>query len=308
MSKQDKKKIIILLLVFVVTLANVVYEKYIRKEPDFVSVTEKDLSDEEIQNPNYVHFINAGQGDSTLIQTSEGKFILIDASTNSQSSKIVSYLEYAGVREIEYLFLTHPHEDHIGCADEVLENFTVKNVVMTDRVEPTASFERLVNALKESKEQHKTNVIKPEYLQTFDADALKITVVSDTSLYEDLNSSSICLKISCGKTSLLFTGDAEKEVEKDIIKSGVDIASDIYKCAHHGSSTSNSQDFLDKVNPSVAVISCGEDNMYGHPHEEVLELLYEKEIKVYTTYSDGDIVMSFDKDGFFKLEEFVVHN
>ena len=305
MSKKDKNKIIILSLVFLITLANVVYEKYIKKEPDFVSVYEKEAFDGTNEDLNYVHFINAGQGDSTLIQTADGRFILIDTSTDSQSTKVVSYLEYAGVKEIEYLFLTHPHEDHIGGADEVLENFVVKNIVMTDKVEPTACFERLIESLKSSKKENDTKVIKPGYLQSFNVDELEMTVISDGSLYEDLNDSSICLKVSCGQSDLLFTGDAEKDVEADILEKAIDVGAEIYKCAHHGSSTSNSEKFLDKVNPSVAVVSCGENNMYGHPHEEVLKSLYDRDIKVYVTYKDGDVVFAFDEDELFRVLEFV---
>lgn len=292
MSKQDKKKILILSLVFLITLFNVVYEKYFQKENDFESVYQTDEKD-----ISYAHFIDAGQGDCTLLQTNKGKYVLIDTSTDVHNQKVVSYLENMGVTDIEYLFLTHPHEDHIGSADEVLENFTVKNVVMTDRVETTASYERLLNAIKKSKNENETKVIRPKYLESFAVDELEITVISDYSIYEDLNSSSICLKVDCGKTNLLFTGDAECEVERDILKSGIDIQAEIYKCAHHGSSTSNSKEFLYKVNPDVAVISCELDNMYGHPHEEVIDLLVSMDVDIYTTYSDGDIVFAFDENG-----------
>ena len=298
MSKKDKKKIAILCVIFVITLVNVLYENFfVKQEYDIV-----DVYDEiDYGKINYAHFIDAGQGDCTLLQTSEGKFVLIDTSTDSESCKVVSYLENAGVENIEYLILTHPHEDHIGGADEVLSEFVVKNVVMTDKVETTACYERLVGALKESKHENNTNVILADYLENFKVDDLDFTLISDTSLYDDLNNSSICLKINYGQTGLLFTGDAEKTVERDVLQSDVEINADIYKCAHHGSSTSNSSDFLDEVDMSIAVISCGLDNMYGHPHDEVVDSLAKRNVEIYRTYKDGDIVVEFDDADNFRV-------
>ncbi len=243
---------------------------------------------------NYVHFLDVGQGDCTLIETANGRFVVIDASVGDAEEKILSYFETVGVEEIEYAIFTHPHEDHIGSGDAIVENFKVKNVVMTDKTASTSCYNRLVNAISDSKEINGTKVLKANDGDTYSVDDINFTVLSDGKIYDDLNDSSMCLKFECGENSLLFTGDAGNKVERDILNKDVDVSATIFKCGHHGSSSSNSDAFLNKVKPKVAIISCGRDNSYGHPHEEVELALFERNITYYRTDLDGDVVIGFD--------------
>lgn len=249
---------------------------------------------------SYVHFLDVGQGDCTLIETHDGKFALIDASTQDSSDKIIAYLNNEGVTELEYVIFTHPHEDHIGGGDEVIENFKVNNVYMTNKTENTACYENLVSSLIQSKNTNGTKVLMPKQFEVFYLGDIKFLILSDGTSYDDTNNSSICFRMDLGKTTFLFTGDAEKTVENDIMTYVEDLDAEIYKCAHHGSSTSNGRKFLDRINPDVAIISCGDGNMYGHPHVEVLEDLYTRNILTLRTDRDGDIVIAFDKESFIK--------
>lgn len=275
---------VIALLVIAFTL----FHHYINNAEIVDTPTEKEIY-------HTVHFLDVLQGDCTLIETQDGKFALIDASTNEASAKITKFLDYRNVKEIEYLILTHPHEDHIGSADDVLDNYKVKNVYMTDKTETTKAYENLLTSLQESKTNHGTKVIYPENGDVFSLSGIKFKVISDGRKYDDLNNSSICLRASFGKSSLLFTGDAEKEVEDDLLERGISLDAEIYKCAHHGSSTSNSEDFLDKVNPKIAIISCGYGNDYGHPHKEVISSLTDRGVPFYITHKDGNISIDFSK-------------
>ena len=166
---------------------------------------------------------------------------------------------------------------------------------MNDKTVATSCFNRLVKAVSDSKELHSTKVFKANINDTYTVDNLKFTILSDGKIYDDLNDSSICLKFECGNNSILISGDAGQKVERDILRNGFDVSATIYKCAHHGSSTSNGTKFLDKVNPDVAVICCGKNNSYGHPHEEVELDLFSRNIPYFRTDLDGDIVIGFDE-------------
>lgn len=288
MNKNQKKRLIKSGIILLIAIVCILFEKLGRSEVS--------LSNDIDGEYGYVHFIDAGQGDCTLIETSDGKFALIDASTQSACDKIISYLENEGVKELEFVLFTHPHEDHIGCGDEVIDNFIVRTIYMNDKTENTACFRNLIEAAKKSKTENGTKVIIPKESDVFSLSDIDFTVLSDGSLFDDLNSSSICLKMEQGKSTFIFTGDAEKKVEKYILEGGESISAEVYKSAHHGSSTSNSSSFLDAINPDLAVTSCGKDNDYGHPHREVTEDFENRGIIHKRTDLDGDIVVAFNEE------------
>ncbi len=243
-----------------------------------------------------IHYIDVEQGDATLIRTPNGKYMLIDTGTYSQRQKLCDYLENNGVSEIEYCIFTHPHEDHIGSADTILETFKVNNVIMTRKVSTTATFERLVDAIAQSKEKHGTKLLSPAVNDKFNLDEnIDFTILYSDDKDSNLNNCSVCLKLDYKDTSFVFTGDAEAKVERNILNSFAnDLSATVFKCAHHGSSTSNSKNFIDAINPQICIISCGLDNSYGHPHKEVLEDLYNRECEIYRTDIDGDIIVVTD--------------
>lgn len=291
LSKNDKNRLITFIAIIILAIVSFFYEKYENAKD---AKAQKELLD---GGYNIVHYLDAGQGDCTLIETVDGKFALIDASTQDSSSKIISYLQSRGAKKLEFVIFTHPHEDHIGCGDEVLQNFEVGVVYMNQEEETTASYEKLIREIKNSKKKHGTKVEMPENGDVFKLGDISFTVVSDGSKYYDnTNNTSICVKMELGESEFLFTGDAEKAVEQDILKSGADIDSDVFKCGHHGSSTSNSEDFLDAVSPKICVASCGIDNDYGHPHVEVVESLLERDIILKRTDTDGDVLIAFNNE------------
>lgn len=237
-----------------------------------------------------VHFIDVGQGDCTLIKTVNGN-MLIDAGENGYETTVLNYLEEHGVTELEYFVATHPHSDHIGGAAEVISGITVKNVIMprlsSANTPATKTYEKMLTAIKQS--GAKAISAKPGSEYRFGD--VEFTVLSPFNQDENLNNMSVTLKLTYGSHSFMFTGDAEKEVEKQLIDKGYDLRADVYKLAHHGSTTSNTIDFFDAVNPEIAVISYGVDNSYGHPHDEIIEILEEKNVTYYTTAESGTVII-----------------
>ena len=248
-------------------------------------------------------FIDVGQGDSTLIKTPDGKFMLIDAGTYESSPKLCGYLTEMGVSEIEYLVFTHPHEDHIGSGADIVNGFKVKNVIMTQKQALSATYERLVDALLDSKTRNGTKIIAPSVSDEYEFSDVSFEVLSADGKNSDTNNSSIVIRLAYKDCYFMFTGDAERGIEKDIVKEmsalDKDISCILLKCGHHGSDTSSCEDFLSAVNPQVAVVSCGLDNSYGHPSTKTLKRLYERDISVYRTDESGDIVFSCDGQGLY---------
>ncbi|HAT4134914.1 MBL fold metallo-hydrolase [Clostridium perfringens] len=236
-----------------------------------------------------VTYLNVGQGDSELIQVN-GINMLIDAGTNAGANDLVKDLKNRGIKTIDIAIATHPHEDHIGGMDEVLENFDVKSFYAPKVAHTTKTYENMLKAVKN--EGLKIQQIK---------EGTKIDLGKDTevqvyspvkSQYEELNNYSPVMKISYGQNSFMFTGDAESLVEKEILNENKDLKADVLKLGHHGSHSSTSEEFLKAVNPSIAVVSCAKDNKYGHPHKETMSNLKKAGITVYETFRDGDIIIS----------------
>lgn len=237
-----------------------------------------------------VHFIDVGQGDSTLIKAGDHA-MLIDAGDNSEGTAVQSYLNSQNVEKLDYVIGTHPDADHIGGLDVVVYKFDCKKVFMPNVTSDTRTYEDVVQALK-SKNQ-KAQV--PKLGKTYSLGDASFTIVAPVKEYGDeTNNWSIGIVLQYGKNRFLFTGDAAKQAEDDMIDTGEDLSADVYKASHHGSKTGSGDDFLNKVNPTYAVISCGEGNKYGHPSAQTLNNFRSRGIKTFRTDNQGTIVAYSD--------------
>ncbi len=299
--KLTKKRLIKLVLLCLAVLIALIIDRCSDSKAGIIKSTSENYRAEGLYA---VHFLDVGQGDCTLFETNDGKFALIDASTDDQSDKIISYLSQLGVERLEFVLFTHPDEDHIGGGDEILGSFEVEKVYMNSHErdsESSYSYELLLDSVAQSKKKHGTKVIRPTVNDTFNLGNIEFHIISDGKAYSDTNNSSLCFIAELGKSTFLFTGDAQKAVENDILNEGYNLSAEVFKSAHHGSSTSNSRDFLDEINPDIVIISCGRDNSYGHPHDEVLEDLNQRNAEILRTDEDGDIVLAFNEENIFIL-------
>ncbi len=236
-----------------------------------------------------VHFLDVGQADSILIQEPSGKVMLIDAGNNSDADMMVNYINNLGIGKIDYVIGTHPHEDHIGGMDAVINTFDVGEVMMPKVSTNTKTFEEVLLSIKNKN----LKITSPELGLDYKLGDATFTVLAPVSeKYESLNNYSIVINLNFGETGFLFMGDAEVDSEKDIIDTGINFASDVIKIGHHGSSTSSSGAFLKKVIPKYAVISVGADNEYGHPDSIILNRLKVMGVETLRTDRLGTIVFT----------------
>lgn len=234
-----------------------------------------------------IHIIDVGQGDSVLLECDD-KYMLIDAGESEYGTAVADYLKQYNVDKLTYMVVTHPHSDHYGGAKTVLESVETENIIMTEASNTTRSWESFVDYV----DNNNYNVIMPESNEIFELGECTVTAYVPEIDNDDLNNCSIVLKAEYDEMSALFTGDAEKSEELTMIESGFDVKADVLKLGHHGSSTSTSEEFFEKVNPNLALISCGKDNDYGHPHKETTALLSEHNVKSLRTDEDGSIVVN----------------
>jgi len=239
-----------------------------------------------------VHFIDVGQGDCILVQFPNGKVMLIDAGDDQNAPFIVDYLREHRIRVIDYLVATHPHADHIGGLDEVIEAFDIGKVYMPRVTHTTRSFQEVLLSLQ--RKELAVTAAEKGVLIVKDRGVEARVLAPGASSYEDLNDYSAVIRVVYGSTAFLFTGDAGKTSEQQMIESGSDLRADVLKVAHHGSSDATTEAFLQRVSPKYAVISVGRNNDYGHPHRETLDALSRNGIQVYRTDIDGTIVFSSD--------------
>lgn len=238
-----------------------------------------------------VHFIDVGEGDSILIET-DGKYMLIDAGENDKSQVVISYLDNLGIEKLDYVIATHPHSDHIGGMADVIRHYKIGKVIMPNATHTSKTYENLLDTISDKGLKITKAKVGQEYSL---GDASFVILAPKSSDYDSLNNYSVAIKLTYGKNSFIFAGDAETVSENEMLQNdGLDLDADVLKLGHHGSSTSSSDKFLDAVSPDIAVISVGEGNQYGFPHDEVLQAINKRKIKLYRTDKQGTIILESD--------------
>lgn len=248
-----------------------------------------------------IYFLDVGQGDCTLIRTRDGD-ILIDAGPESAQDALCLRLKQLGVKEIALAVFTHPDEDHVGGADGVIKQISVKEVWLPTREMDNPSAARMEQAITDSSTVRK-NVRAGEVLTLGDVHVATLAPFAEGG--NDPNDNSIVLRVSCGDIAMLFMGDASAKVEKLLVENYPNryLSAQLYKVGHHGSSTSNTEEFLAVVQPTYAVICSSIDNSYGHPHGVVVERLQNIGADILMTATDGEVVLECNKSAIWHIKK-----
>lgn len=237
-----------------------------------------------------INFIDVGQADSILVTTGEVS-MLIDAGNNQDGDLVADYLKQQGIKDLDVVMGTHPHEDHVGGLDVVIKNFAIGKVYLPKVGHSTKTYKDVLLALKEKQ----IKATPATGGQNFQLGKARVELLAPNSQkYDELNNYSIVCKITFGDTRFLLTGDAEELSEQEMLSKGYNLEADLLKVAHHGSRSSTSDAFLGAVSPETVIISVGQENDYGHPHRETLQKLKARGIKVYQTSYSGTIKVVSD--------------
>lgn len=236
-----------------------------------------------------VYYIDVGQADSILITLGEHS-MLIDAGNNDDGKAVVDFIADKGISKLDIVAGTHPHEDHIGGLDDVINAFDIGEIIMPKISHTTKTYKDVLTAIKNKN----LTVTAAKAGQTYSFGSANIQVISPVKdKYENLNQYSAVIRLTYKNTAFLFTGDMEKTNEDELLASSADVKADVLKVAHHGSRTSSTSAFLSAVSPQYAIICVGKDNSYKHPHANVLSRL-ENTMTVYRTDMHGTITVTSD--------------
>ena len=238
-----------------------------------------------------VHFLDVGQADSILIQLPDEKVSLIDAGNAPDAATIIKYIKALGIKKLDYVIGTHPHEDHIGGMAEVVKAFDIGEIYMPKAISTTKTFENLLLTIKSKKLTISEPKAGTDIIASGD---IKYSILAPTvATYKELNDYSIMTKLIYKNNAFLFTGDAEKVSEDLIIKAKYNLKADVLKVGHHGSTTSTSPAFAQAVSPKYSIISVGKDNSYNHPDNIIISRL-KTYGEVHRTDLEGTIVVTSD--------------
>lgn len=243
--------------------------------------------------PFEMHFIDVGQALSVLVEC-DGQFMLYDGGNVDDGSLVVSYLQKQGVEQLQYVFCSHAHEDHVGGLAAVMAKFPAGHAYSP----VTESSTKCFNDFVKYTQQQGLQLEVPSVGTVWPLGSATVTLLGPVTQYSETNNTSLVLRIDYGNTSFLLTGDMENTAETDLVNSGANLKADVLQVGHHGSSTSTGYLFLNAVLPEMGVISCGAGNKYGHPHEETLSILRDAKVDVYRTDLQGTITIGSDGQNF----------
>lgn len=306
-DKSGRTKLVSILAVAVILILATVFGMEV---PDFISSTEtqNEVTEQvtsggeateqiidQVEGNLILTMINVGQADSFLFVQGD-KIALVDCGTRSTGKDVVEYLKNQGITKIDYVFGTHPHDDHMGGMYDVITNFEIGKIILP-KIKPQ---EVTTNWYLKLMKEITTGNYTLEYVElgTMYAlgDATMQVIGPIVEPKDNLNNYSTVLKVSFGKMDIIMTGDAEKEVEAAILQTNADLEAEILKVGHHGSDTSSSQAFLEAINPDYALISAKVGNKYNHPTKETMENLRNQNIKVYRTDECGTVIATITSE------------
>lgn len=247
-----------------------------------------------VEGENEVHFIDVGQGDSSLI-ISGNEAVLIDAGEASAADAVLSHLSALDIDTLAAVIVTHPHSDHIGGMADVISQITIETFYMGAETTNTSVYSNMLSAL-EAQEITPTVPVPGDSFTFASGAALYFLGPNESVAANNLNNRSIICLLDTGEASVLFTGDAEKQAEAALLEDYPELYCDVLKVGHHGSNTSTTEAFLRATNPMIAVISCGANNDYGHPSEQTLTRLSDYGVNdVRITAEQGTIILNLDE-------------
>lgn len=239
-----------------------------------------------------MYFLDVGQSDCTII-ICDNEVMIVDCGTHNQVNTIKESLLSLNIKEIDYMLITHQHDDHMGGAAEIIKNWEVKNYIMPKLLGENDvsgfTYENLLGTLFKDKD---TNKIAAQDCKSFMLGSAKVEFLSPTKQDKNLNNMSVVVKITYGETSFLLQGDAESKIENILLNSQNDLDVDVLKLGHHGSNTSTNEKFLKAVSPQVTIISSGYDNTYNHPNDNVLNRVDKVNADTFATSLHGNIAIS----------------
>lgn len=287
------KKVLEFIIVIILAISAYFYEDI----ESFIKDFNTDSIGEVTSSPDNleIYYLDVGNADSILIRYHDSN-VLIDAGNNGDGEKLVNYFNELGIKKFKYVIGTHAHEDHVGGMDDIINNFKINHFYMPSTITTTKTFEDILDSLDKNNVKFET----PEIDHKFKVEDLNFRIIYIGDDKEDLNKTSIILKMTYKNTSYLFTGDTTSEIENQILDKNIE--STVLKVAHHGSQYSSSAKFLNKVKPQYAIIEVGKNNDYGHPKDIVLKKLNKVGAKIYRTDRDKTIHLISDGDNI-KIEK-----
>lgn len=299
--RESKKRKKILTFIIILVIFSVIVNRYTSISYNTITVTQYN-SEDELQ----IHIIDVGQAESILI-VQDGFTMLVDSGDNFTGDDVVKYIKNLGIDKIDIFLITHFHRDHAGGAHKIISSLDVKKIVCHKFSDLSTMQERfwyidmsISRSIREtfgSMSIFMESACENNKLKNFDVGDAKVYTLSQNNDAVNVNNKSIVFKLIYGDFSMLFMADAESEVEKELLEEDADLSADVLKIGHHGSKTSTTDEFLDKVNPKYAVVSCGNGNDYNHPYGAVTKRFEDKNIPLYRTDELGDIVITVKDDG-----------